>query len=206
MRRYIRNSAIAILATLTVSSTGAQEQRVLSPAGHSAVQIGGTHDVQYGTVGGKWIDVFYGRPIKRGRDLFGPPDWAAMLNDGADVWRAGANQSTRLVTELPLLIDGTWVEPGEYTLFVSLSNDVWVFIVSTWSAMEHYDYERKDALFGAYDYTPDRDVLRTPMQLDTLPHAFEQLSWQFLDIDDDGGRLALFWDTKMASVTFSFSE
>ena len=197
---------VLFVACILFVSVGNAQERMLSPRGQASTQVAGSWNADGKYQGGKWIDVFYGRPIKRGRDLFGPPDWAAMLNDGADVWRAGANQSTRLVTELPLLIDGTWVEPGEYTLFVSLSNDVWVFIVSTWSAMEHYDYERKDALFGAYDYTPDRDVLRTPMQLDTLPHAFEQLSWQFLDIDDDGGRLALFWDTKMASVTFSFSE
>ena len=181
----------------------AQEQRVLSPAGHSAVQVGGTYDVQYGYVGGQWIDIYYGRPVKRGRDLFGPPDWIEMLNDGADVWRAGANQSTRLVTEMPLLIDGTRVPPGEYTVFIQLSNEEWSFIISTWPAMERYDYERKDALFGAYDYTPDRDVLRTTMQVDELPHAFDQLSWQFIDMSQNGGTLALFWDTKMASVRFT---
>ena len=196
--------AIVVLAATTVSG---QEQRLPSPAGHSAVQIGnGTYDVQYGHIGGKWIDVFYGRPIKRGRDLFGPSAWAEMLNDGADVWRAGANQSTRLVTEVPLVIDGTTVEPGEYTLFVALSNESWTFIVSNWPAMERYDYERKDALFGAYDYTPDRDVLRTSMQLDTLPHAFDQLSWQFLDMNENGGRLTLLWDNKMASVPFAFAR
>ena len=129
-----------------------------------------------------------------------------MLNDGADVWRAGANQSTRLVTEVPLVIDGTTVEPGEYTLFIALSDGSWTFIISNWPAMERYDYERKDALFGAYDYTPDRDVLRVPMQLDTLPNAFDQLSWQFLNMDENGGRLALFWDKQMASVPFTFAR
>ncbi len=184
----------------------AQERRVLSPAGHSAAQVGGTYDVQYGYVGGKWVDIYYGRPIKRGRDLFGPPDWIEMLNDGAEVWRAGANQSTRLVTEMPLLINNTRVPPGEYTIFVQLSNKEWSFIVSTWPAMERYDYERKDALFGAYDYTPDRDVLRTTMQVDDLPRAFDQLSWQFIDMSQNGGSLALFWDTKVASVAFTVLE
>ena len=168
--------------------------------------MGGTYDVQYGYVGGQWIDIYYGRPVKRGRDLFGPPDWIEMLNDGADVWRAGANQSTRLVTEMPLVIDGTRVPPGEYTVFIQLSNEEWSFIISTWPAMERYDYERKDALFGAYDYTPDRDVLRTTMQVDELPHAFDQLSWQFIDMIQNGGTLALFWGTKMASIPFTVEE
>ena len=185
----------------------AQERRILSPPGHSAVQVGGRFDpVQYGYLGGPWIDVYYGRPLKRGRDLFGPPDWAEMLNDGAPVWRAGANQSTRLVTEAPLVIAGTRVEPGEYTLFVDLSDQAWTFILSTWPAQETYDYENRDALFGAFEYTDARDVLRAPMELETLPVAFEQLSWQFLDMSAEGGRLALIWETKMASVRFSVAE
>ena len=188
-------------------SASAQERRILSPPGHSAVQVGGTFDpVQYGYLGGQWIDLYYGRPLKRGRDLFGPPDWAEMLNDGAPVWRAGANQSTRLVTEAPLVITGTRVEPGEYTLFIDLSDEVWTFIVSTWPAQETYDYENREALFGAFEYTDDRDVLRTPMELETLPVAFDQLSWQFLDMTASGGRLALIWDTRMASVAFTVAD
>ena len=199
----------AVFAALAASpdSARAQERRILSPPGHSAVQVGGNFDpVQYGYLGGAWIDVYYGRPLKRGRDLFGPPDWADMLNDGAPVWRAGANQSTRLVTEAPLMIGGTRVEPGEYTLFIELSDDVWTFIVSTWPAQETYDYENRDALFGAFEYTDDRDVLRTRMELETLPVAFDQLSWQFLDMTATGGRLALIWDTRMASVAFTVAD
>ncbi len=199
-------AAFAVPAATPDSALG-QERRILSPPGHSAVQVGGTFDpVQYGYLGGRWIDVYYGRPLKRGRDLFGPPDWAEMLNDGAPVWRAGANQSTRLVTEAPLVIGGTRVEPGEYTLFIDLSDEAWTFILSTWPAQETYDFENRDALFGAFEYTDDRDVLRTPMELETLPVAFDQLSWQFLDMTATGGRLALLWDTKMASVLFSAGE
>ena len=185
----------------------AQDRRILSPPGHSAVQVGGNFDpVQYGYLGGAWIDVYYGRPLTRGRDLFGPPDWAEMLNDGAPVWRAGANQSTRLVTEAPLVIAGTRIEPGEYTLFIDLSDEAWTFIVSTWPAQETYDFENRDALFGAFEYTDDRDVLRTPMELETLPMTFEQLSWQFLDMTAGGGRLALIWGAKMATVRFTVAE
>ena len=204
----VRAAVLAgVAAALLAAGALAQERRLRSPPGHSAVQVGGAFDpVQYGYLGGPWIDVYYGRPLKRGRDLFGPPDWAAMLNDGAPVWRAGANQSTRLVTEAPLIIGGARIEPGEYTLFIELSDDVWTFIVSSWPAQRTYDHENRDALFGAFDYTDDRDVLRTPMALETLPASFEQLSWQFLDVTARGGRLALLWDDRMASVRFTVAE
>ena len=163
--------------------------------------------MQYGYLGGQWIDVYYGRPLKRGRDLFGPPDWAEMLNDGAPVWRAG-RQPVDAARHRGAAgrSQATRIEPGEYTLFIDLSDEVWMFVVSTWPAQETYDYENREALFGAFEYTDDRDVLRTPMELETLPVAFEQLSWQFLDMTASGGRLALIWDAKMASVAFTVAD
>ena len=49
------------------------------------------------TGGGKWVEITYGRPIKRGRNVFGSgADYGKTLNAGAPVWRAGANQATRV--------------------------------------------------------------------------------------------------------------
>jgi hypothetical protein len=49
----------------------------------------------------------------------------------------------------------------------------------------------------------DKDVLRTPMKVETLPMKVEQLTWQFLDMTDEGGRMAIMWDTTMGSVAFT---
>ena len=40
------------------------------------------------------------------------------------------------------------------------------------------------------------------MKLETVPHSFDQLSWEFLDMTDAGGVLAIMWDKTMASVSF----
>ena len=117
---------LGLLGLVTFSAGAvAQERRVASPAGRSATQVGGRHDVRVGYVGGKWIEVRYGRPIKRGRDLFGPDDHREFLNDGAPVWRAGANVSTRLLTEVPLVFGTTTVAPGEYSVFIDLQPTDW---------------------------------------------------------------------------------
>ena len=203
LRAFI--STLLLLAAEASAQTESSDERTLrvaSPSGRSATEVGGRFDVREGYVEGRWIEVLYGRPIKRGRDLWGPDDFAEALNDGAEIWRAGANYTTRLRTEVALEIGGKRLEPGEYTVFIELSRDQWIFVVSTWPAQTTYDYENKDALFGAYYYTPDRDVVRVPMKLDELDVSFDQLSWQFLDVSDDGGRLALVWDTKMATVPF----
>ena len=196
-------AALLCILLFLASPTLAQPRRPASPAGKSAIQVGGIHDERSGYVGGKWIEIRYGRPIKRRRDLFGPPDFAEFLNDGADIWRAGANYSTQLETEVEIKIAGTPVEPGEYTVFIDLSDEAWTFVLSTWPAQKVYDYDDKKALFGAYYYTEDRDVLRTEMTLEELSYSQEQLSWQFLDVDEKGGKLAILWDTKLAWVPFT---
>jgi hypothetical protein len=195
-------TAACVAITVLGAVVGAQNRRPASPAGSSATQVRGKHDQREGYVGGKWIEVQYGRPIRRGRDLFGPADYAEALKDGAPVWRVGANVSTRLITEVPLAIGGKTIAPGTYTMFIDLKGAAWTLIVSTWPAQTTYEEKNKQALWGAYEYTPDRDVLRTPMKVETLPYSHDQLSWEFLDMSDAGGRLALFWDKKLASVNF----
>jgi hypothetical protein len=199
---------ILTMATLMpVGHAQTPARRPASPAGSSAAQIGGVFDPRTGYVNGRWIEIRYGRPLKRGRDLFGPADFVDFLNDGAPVWRAGANQSTRLTTEAPLSIAGRSIPAGEYTLFIDLApNDKWTLIVSRWPAQTTYDEANKAALWGAYEYTADRDLVRVPMRIERLPHAFEQLSWELLDITPKGGVIALLWDRKLASVAFSVAE
>src|SRR6266581_4533611 len=74
----------------------------------------------------------------------------------------------------PIVIGGKSVAPGEYTLFIGLQPEGWTLIVSTWAAQMSYDTNNKTALFGAFDYTPDKDVVRVPMKRETLAHSFDQ--------------------------------
>ena len=74
---------------------------------------------------------------------------------------------------MPLVINGKTVAPGEYSLFIDLKENNWTFIVSSWAAQATYDPNNKEALWGSYGYTPDKDVVRAPMKLETLPHSYE---------------------------------
>jgi hypothetical protein len=40
------------------------------------------------------------------------------------------------------------------------------------------------------------------MKLDMQPHSTEELTWEFLDMTDAGGTMALRWDKVLASVPF----
>ena len=216
--------SIIVLVLALGSFIAGQTLRPPSPAGSSAAQIGGKYvegldalkqitdpkiRVLFATrgplyQGGKWIEITSGRPLKRGRDLWGSgQDYGKALYAGAPIWRAGANVSTRLKTELPLVINGKRIPPGDYSLFIDLKPGDWTLVVSAWTPQtEYYDPNNREALWGAYGYTPEKDIVRIRMTLETLSHAIEQLTWNFADLTDAGGVLVIMWDKFMASVPF----
>jgi hypothetical protein len=203
MRKLTATLAITLAAPAFALAQGG---RPASPAGTAATEIGGKYDnaAEPSYKGGKWIEITYGRPIKRGRDVLGGTGdkYGKVANPDAPVWRAGANYSTQLKTEVPLTINGKTIAPGTYTMFIDLKPNAWTLIISTWKAQTRYDPKNTAEIWGAYGYTPDKDVVRAPMKLETPPHAIEQLTWQFVDMTDTGGALAIVWDKTMASVPF----
>jgi hypothetical protein len=210
-------SASCIAATVLLCAVAfAQSARPMSPRRTSSANVEGTWtDVGKRTFAagggtyqnGKWIEVSYGSPLKRGRNVFGSAaDYGKSLLIGAPIWRAGADVSTRLATDVPLVFGAKTVAPGEYSLFVDLKDHDWMFVVSSWGAQQKYDPSNKQELWGAYNYTPDKDVVRVKMKIETLAHAHEQLSWEFVDMTLKGGALALTWDTTMGTVPFTFGR
>lgn len=187
--------------------------RPASPAGSAATQVAGTWGKNArGTdvyQNGKWIEVTYSRPIMRGRDVWGAgADYAKLLlANGATVWRAGANVSTRLKTEVPLVMAGKTIPAGEYSLFIDTKSPTdWTLIVSNWAEQQKYDPNNKEALWGSFGYTADKDVARVPMTMGKLPVSVDQLTWNFVDVKNDTGKLAIMWDTVIASVPFTVGK
>jgi len=208
MRRHGWILAVVAIAVLVAGSLAqAPVRKPASPPGTAATQIGGKYvEVQGGQryQDGKWIEVTYSRPIKRGRqNLFGAgADYGKKVSDGSPVWRAGANQTTRFKTEVPLVFDGKTLPAGEYSVFVELKENAWTLIFSNWPAQEKYDPKNKEALWGSYGYTPDKDVLRAAMKVETLPFSMDQFTIAFIDLAADGGKLAMMWDKTMATASF----
>lgn len=204
--------ALALILALPALAQGAAH-RPLSPRGQASTQVGGhwvTHDNgRKSYEGGKWIDIDYGRPILRGRtDIFGTgADYGKKVDAGAPVWRAGANQTTRLHTEAALVIGGKRIEPGDYDVFVELAEGPkWTFILSTQPYQKEYDRENKQAIWGSYGYDPKFDIVRAPMTLQKASHRIDQLTFSFADITDSGGTLAIAWENTIAMVGFELAK
>ena len=212
MRRMMMTILVATAASAAVLAQMQTPARPASPVGTAAIQVGDwkpgdTNDARIKA--GKWIEVAYGRPLKRGREsVFGAgADYGKTVNAGSPVWRAGANVSTRLKTEVPLTFGTTTVPAGEYSLFIELKGPAaWTMILSTHQAQTTYDPNDKVKLWGSYGYTPDKDVLRVPMKVEALPYSMEQLTFVFADVTGTSGALRLMWDTTTASVAFKVAK
>ena len=179
-----------------------------SPRGLAAIQVGGAwapsdNGPQYRN--GKWISVDYGRPILRSRpNIFGSAaEYGKTIMDGSPVWRAGANATTRLTTQVALDFGGTTVQPGVYSVLVDLKPAGWTMILSTQPVQSEFNAEDKVNLYGGANYNPKFDVLRVPMALDTIPVKFEQFTIDFGDVSPTGGTLMMLWETTGAFVNFT---
>jgi hypothetical protein len=202
----------AVAATAVLVHAQAPEVKLPpSPRGTAAVQVAGAWTkTEKGDLykGGQWITVDYGRPNLRGREaIFGTgADYGKKVNDGGDLWRAGANETTRLTTQVPLTFGETTLQPGVYNVFVELKEKAWTLVLTTQPVMPKYDPNDKVQLYGAYNYDKKFDVLRAPMKHHDLNMSIEQFTIGFSDVKADRGSLFMAWDRTMASVDFTVKK
>jgi hypothetical protein len=142
------------------------------------------------TIGGKTICVTYSSPGVKGREghLFGK-DGQIGKDPTYPVWRAGANNATKLHTDGNITIGDLAVPAGDYTLYVDVSDpDNWVLIVNTQTGQ-----------WGTvYDKT--KDLGRAKMTM-TKPMAMvENLKYTLDHLGGTTGKLTLEWEDHSASV------
>ena len=196
----------AFLFVLPVSLEG--QARLPSPRGEATTQIGGGYDADGAYQGGFWIVVDYGRPILRGRtNLFGS---GATYGDrfllGAPNWRIGANLTTRFHAGADLMFGNQRLPAGEYSIFADLEEDEWTLIFSTWGVKGDFQEANPNALWGSYGYTDERDVLRTPMSVQTIARSADQLIITFTDMTQEGGDFTIWFDDQLATVPFRIAR
>ena len=206
----VRLGAFAFLALLFPAALAEQGSRIdppaaASPRGSAATQVGGAFNSEGAYQNGSWIVVDYGRPILRGREnVFGSGDtYGDGFLLGAPLWRVGANQSTRFMTEVDLVFAGGRLPVGDYSVFAELEDAEWTLIFSAWGAKESFREENADALWGAFEYTPERDVLRTAMSVETAAMSADQLIITFTDMTQAGGNFTVWWDDQLATAPFT---
>lgn len=138
-------------------------------------------DTARATLGGGALWVDYGRPLKRGREIFG------NVVEWNTVWRTGANAATQFHTPVDLVIGGADVPAGTYSLWTLPAPEGWKLILN-----------RQIGQWGT-QYDPARDLVRVDLGVETLPAAVEKLAIEIVPAGE-GATLRISWDRTRVSV------
>jgi len=168
-------AAVAIFAMAAFSATSLQAQQ---PAASP-------RDSVKTTIAGAALKVDYGRPSKRGREIFGG------LEKWGNVWRTGANQATHFTTSKTLKFGAATVPAGTYTVYTLLDQGgKWQLIINKQTGQWGTAYDAK------------QDLVRIPMTVSQTPAVVEQMQIT-VTAGAAGGELAVLWDRTKAVATFT---
>jgi hypothetical protein len=127
---------VAIIATLLVVPSVAQDKKPLSPK-----------ETVEGVVGGANTKIVYCRPSARNRKMIGGKE------PYGEIWRTGANEATTIEFDKPVKIEGKDLPAGKYALFTIPKEDKWTII-----------FNKKHNQWGSYDYNDKEDALRVDVK------------------------------------------
>lgn len=129
------------------------------------------------------ISVDYGRPGVKGRKIFGE------LVPYGQVWRAGANSSTKITFGQSVNFGGKVVPAGTYGLFIVPTEKDWKVILNK-------DFQQ----WGAYTYDPKQDVVDVTVPVNKLTDKQEWFEITLNPTDENSGNLVIKWDMAQAEV------
>jgi hypothetical protein len=143
------------------------------------------------TSGDLTIRVFYNRPFKKGREIFG------SLVPYDEVWRTGANEATTFETNKDLLIEGRTLKRGKYSLWTIPGEDAWNIIFNSEYGQWGIGSD------GEANRNPKNDVLTTEVIAVRQERVFEQFTISFERVGEDA-EMVLIWDKTLVAMPFSY--
>ncbi|MBC8097660.1 MAG: DUF2911 domain-containing protein [Akkermansiaceae bacterium] len=182
MKRLL-NIAIASAVLLTAFGAAAQQNRP-SPPGVTGQVIDGAR-----------VTVYYARPnTKKAGSDEARKIWGGLVPYGK-VWRTGANEATLLTVQKPVVIAGTTVPAGAYTLFtLPLEDGSAKLIINKQVGQWGTQYDEK------------QDLARIDLKKDTLEKPVEQFTMAIERNPDGGGLLKMMWENTQFSVPFTVQK
>lgn len=151
-------------------------------AGRPAGQLS-PRDTASASIGGGSVMVDYGRPSRRGRTIFGD------VVPWNQVWRTGANAATQLITDREIVIGGTTVPAGTYTLWTLPTDSGAQLIIN-----------RQHGQWGT-EYDASQDLGRVALTRTALSAPVDQFTIA-VEPSSNGGTLRMRWEGTEYSVPF----
>jgi hypothetical protein len=134
----------------------------------------------------KNIEVGYWAPMVRGREIFG------AVVPWNRVWRTGANNATKLHSEVTLQYDGQVLPIGEYSLWTYPTETDWYLLIN-----------KKANVWGT-EYDSTADLMKLPLHVEKISGKVEALKIDLLRQTPSIIRIQIAWDHYKAWADFGF--
>jgi hypothetical protein len=142
------------------------------------------------TVGLTDITVEYSSPAVNGRKI-----WGALVPYD-QVWRTGANASTKITFSKDATVEGKAIPAGTYSFLTVPGKASWTVVLNKNAAASPVAPPSSPNAYKDSD-----DFVRFPVKPQTVP-ARERLAFTFSDFTDDAGTLNLEWEKVRLPIHF----
>lgn len=176
MRYIITLICIFLLSSFTFSQT--LKTPTLSPFSKITQEIGLTE-----------ITLEYSRPSAKGRTVFG------RLVPYDEIWRTGANASTKITLIESAHIGDKAIHPGTYALYTIPGKETWTIII-------HSNTKLRSLAGDAYN--PADDVFRFETKPQSINNYVETFTIQFSDLRTNSLNLQLVWENTLVNIPIEF--
>lgn len=158
-------SVLLIFCTITFSQNKENKVR-LSPKAEIMQVVGFTE-----------VKISYSRPAVKNREIWG------KLVPYNTVWRAGANEATKITFSSDVLIEGKSLKAGSYSFFAIPNKNDWTII-----------FNRVADQWGAFQYNESEDALRVKVKPKKSNHFHEWLTYEITKTGDYSAIISLSWE------------
>jgi len=157
------------------------------------------HETISSTIDGDKVTLVYGRPYSKDpktgeiRKI-----WGTLVPFGK-VWRTGADEATLLTTEQPIVLGGTEIPSGTYSLFtVPAADGTAKLIVNKKTGQWGIPYKEQSEATN--------ELARINLKKDTLDKTVDQFTMAIQPNPSGGGTLQMMWETTQYSVPFTIKK
>jgi hypothetical protein len=185
------NKLMSVLTIGTIigatSPSMAQQHKRISP-----------HETVSKVIDGNRVTIVYGRPYTKDptsgqdRNIWGD------LVPYDKVWRTGADEATLLITQKPIVIAGTTVPAGAYSLWTLPNQDGTAKLIinkqiGQWG-------------LGPGSYDDKQDLVRVDLKKEALDTPVDQFTMAVSKDPSGGGVLSMMWEKTEFSVPFTVQK
>ncbi|UII26298.1 DUF2911 domain-containing protein [Fulvivirga maritima] len=129
------------------------------------------------------VEIIYSRPGVKDREIFGD------LIPYGEVWRTGANASTKITFKEEVTLGGEAIPAGTYALYTIPGAKEWTVII-----------HKNTSLWGAGNYNEDEDLARFTVPATATKDFTETFTIDFSDFTSTTANINIKWEKTLVAI------